>query len=281
MTLSYRKLILVVLAVLTAIGGQTAFASLAICIYHDQRIYIASDSLVHGIGEKDFKAPKIFPIGNTTWVSITGYYGSTVRDRKTGQAVSRIFFPIELGRICKEANASKQLVTLEDKINSINQRFALIYSEGLDTLLSTKVDPRTIEATRLYFVGYDPSTKSFFGKSYLYQGKGRPTIETRFVRNADNNEPDISFQGESHFLSRLLTSSDSAFTTLRSENLNKTFSQLLMPDSIVTDQDVKNFILELFNLHKLHAASVGPDKGLIGEPYHIYKIMSDKTMKIH
>lgn len=280
MMFTLKNAIQTISVVLTLMPWNPSFASLVICIYHNNQIYLGSDSLVHGEGgEKNFNTPKIFPIADTCWVSITGNYGSTFRDTKTGSIISRIILPLELGQICRDLNATNQ--PLEYKIITVAKQFGSKYIDYFRKMLSIGKDPRKIEATRLYFVGYDPSTKSFFGKSCLFQGTNQAALETRFVRNSKNNLTDFSFQGEDHFLPALLTSSDEIFIKLRSDDLKRTMSQLWRPDSVVSDESVTNLMLEMFSLQKAKASSTGHDKGFIGEPYVIYKITTEQTTKIH
>ncbi len=266
--------------VLTLMPWNPSFASLVICIYHNNQLYLGSDSLVHGEGgEKNFNTPKIFPIADTCWVSITGNYGSTFRDTKTGSIISRIILPLELGQICRDLNATNQ--PLEYKIITVAQQFGSKYIDCFEKRLSTGEDLRKIEDTRICFVGYDPSTKSFFQKTRLFQGTKQAPLETKFERNSKINDPVFSFQGEDNFLPALLTSSDEIFIKLRSDDLKRTMSQLRRPDSVVSDESVTNLMLEMFSLQKAKASSTVPDKGFIGEPYVIYKITTEQTTKIH
>lgn len=280
MILTSKNTILAASIVLTFIAWSPSFASLVICIYHNNNIYLGSDSLVHGEGqEKDFNTSKTFQITDTCLVSITGTFGSNFRDSKTGQVISQISLPSELGKICRDLNATN--LPLEYRIDAVVRQFGLKYIEYFRKMLSIGEDPQKIEATRLYFVGYDLSTKSFFGKSCLFHGTNQAAMETRFVRNSKNNLTDFSFQGEGNFLPKLLTSSDDMFLKLSSDDLKRTMNQLSRPNSVVSDDSVINLMLEMFSLHKANASSTGSDKGFIGEPYVIYKITSEQTLKIH
>lgn len=279
MILTLKNAIRAVSVVLTLMPWCPSFASLVICIYYNNQIYLGSDSLVHGQGgEKDFNTPKIFQIADTCCVSITGNYGSTFRDTKTASIVLQIILPLELEKICRDLNSTHQ--PLEYKINTVIQQFGLKYVDCFRKLLSIGEDPRKIEDTRICFVGYDPLTKSFFQKSCLFRGTNQAALETRFERNSTSSEPYFSFQGEDHFLTALLTSSDDMFMKLRSDAFKRTMSQLVRFDSFVSDDSVANLMLEMFSLHKTNAASTGSDKGFIGEPYVIYKITSEQTSKI-
>jgi hypothetical protein len=49
----------------------------------------------------------------------------------------------------------------------------------------------------------------------------------------------------------------------------------------MSEEDIVQFMLEMFRLHKKYAATFSSDKGLIDEPYVVYKITKEKIAKIH
>jgi len=184
------------------------------------------------------------------------------------------------------AKALEQLCDRElSKPQSIEEKIALIAGE---LNLRCKVffeDPGVklppswqSERTRIQFAGYDPDNQRFFLKSFLVGVADKPQFDMSQELGAKNGEM-LSLQGESRFLKDLLSRKDRVLWGLVSPEFAKTFDKL-NGRSKVPDYLVKNYILEMFYLHRRYAANLSEDKGLIGPPYRVFKITKNKVVQL-
>jgi hypothetical protein len=196
-------------------------------------------AFVHRLdGDKEFTSCKVFPLDKTCCVSITGTYGADFWRERQGQrkALGRVFIPNQVDKICQELAATNQPIDI--KICSVINRLYPIYL-GLDALISqargTNLDDN---ATRLVFMGYDPSKEVFFEKTCEFDGTNKPILETRFERHLSTSTPELSFQGEEGFFRALFSHRDERLRNLPSDECERTFTDLYAPNRIISDKRV-------------------------------------------
>jgi hypothetical protein len=250
---------------------QSSFATLEICIYNNNALYIGSDSLVTQNTNR-ILTEKVFKIADTCCLTIADNFGSLVRDGKTGR-ISLCFFPEEIQSIANYSRLSK--APLQNSISNFVVAFGYKYRNWMQTKLQEGGEL----TTRLTFWSYDKTNGDFFGSSCLFDGTNHVELETVFARGTRHIGPSVWFQGEQHFLPDLILSKKKPLADLRSDELAKNINAALM-ESPMSEQAIVQCMLEMFRLHKKYAASFSTDKGLIDEPYVIYKITKETVIKI-
>lgn len=261
---------------------HSLMASLVICVYQNNELYVASDScstIVPKAGTTDvpvthFQSKKIFKVADTSCVSITGGFGNSLTDQNNGQT-SVVFLPNELENICNNLNSKTG--QLQSDIATTVLRFNMRYSNYVNHALAAGVNNKDIDGTRICFWGYDDSTRVFFGLSCFFQGTNSMVLEPAF--DSASTPVYIGIQGEDTFLPSIIREPDK-FAELRSDEFNKTIRDI-SAGIPVSEERMINCILKMFYLHKTYAAQLSSDKGWIGEPYVIYKITDKDLVKIY
>ncbi len=259
---------------------QSSVGSLVITIYHDQAIFIGSDSLAVSMatGERVQSVQKIFRVSSNACAAITGF-----AVLKLGGLPGRPAYSLNivdaLEKLCeREADAP---VSTEAKIaliaSDLNLRCKFFFDDP-----AIKI-PAGNDAgkTRIQFAGYDPDQKRFFVKSFIPGVADAPQFDIAYEFGGKKEKAGsfpLSFQGEARFLSELM-SHHAGLWSLVSSDFAKTIDRLNSPRK-VPDYMIKNCMLEMFYLHRQNAARYDLDKGLIGPPYHVFKITRDKVIPL-
>lgn len=253
-------------------------ASLVISIYNNNAVYLASDSLLTpGLDEsKKINGPKIFMVSTNFCVTMTGLFGNPITN--TNHTPSGLFtLSDKLKGFCDEEYP--QAKPLGAKIMAICDNFQTAHKNYLEKLKSAGVSlSPDHQETVLYFAGYDSLQTNFAGVQYVFGTN--MTSQGMFERGANNFEAPIAIFGEADFLSAIdSTNNDLRLKEIRSK-LPDTFMQM-WDETPLSEKEMTDLILQLFQLHKTYAASFIRDEGNIGEPYVIYKITKDRVGRIH
>jgi hypothetical protein len=273
---------LLLCSLLTIFPYRSLMASLVICIYHNDELYVASDSCSTFVPKTgtvndpvmQFQTKKIFKVTDTCCVSITGDFGMSLSNQITGQ-MSKTFLPNELENICSNLNLAAE--PLQSDIATVISRFNVRYSDYVNQVLATRGNSKDINGTRICFWGYDGSTHEFFGSSCYFNGTNDIILEAAFDSASSPNY--IGLQGEDAFLPSMIREPEK-FAELHSDEFSKTIKGIYR-GTPVSEESMMNCILEMFHLHKTYAAQMSSDKGWIGEPYMIYKIADKGLVNIH
>jgi len=134
------------------------------------------------------------------------------------------------------------------------------------------------ERTRIQFAGYDPEKQRFFLKSLVLGVGDEPQFDVARELSEKKGEL-VSLQGETRFLKDLISRKDRVLWSLVSPEFAKTADKL-GSSTIVPGYLVKNYILEMFYLHRRYAANLSEDKGLIAPPYRVFKITKNKVTQL-
>lgn len=268
----FSKLIAVVLLLL--IQCEAARPTLILMIYNDDAIYFGSDSEVsneyapeHGL------AHKIFQLENTCCVSINGVYGGRIEE--ISGKISLLFLPEVLKSTCDDA--SNPIMSLDKQITNVVSTLDSAYK----LFMLTKLDKSTNNSeTRLSFCGYDNDKKSFFGSSVLLDGTNQVTLDTFFERGQSTIGGTFTPMGEIHFAINLVYETNHIIADLLPKGSMQILSDI-QNEKPLSENVIKDFMLSLFDAHHTYASTYSTDKGLVGEPYFIYKITKTNTALIH
>ena len=250
-----------------------AEASLVICVYNSNAVYIASDSLVaEAHGAMKYQSEKVFKLGETHMVGVTGQYGSDFIDDRTRKPICTVNLLSDLETQCKLLCSTTN--SLEAKIQTIMNVLATnsaIYAR----LCSLAQNPN--DGIALFFTGYDESNQRFFGSYSHMRGTSQPTLAAEF--DSRTNSTSIYFLGEDRFLGTLLRNPERLPSVGQSQGVVETLEHLNHGLPVAEDRLV-NSLMEMFALHKTYASTYTTDKGWIGEPYVIYRITKKGISKL-
>lgn len=264
-------------AIVISILCQRCEATLVISIYNNNAVYLASDSLLSPCDDrlKKINGPKIFMVSTNFCVAMSGLFGIPEKPR-TNQPSGLFVLSGELKSFCDEEYSQPK--PLKNKVMSIGDHFDEADQAYLEKMKSEGISllPED-QGTRLYFVGYDSSRTNFVGLTSVY-GIDIPD-KVVFIRGVNHFGPPITEMGESKFINAVVSSNDPRFKDVRSK-IPKTFNEALY-ELPISEEDMTNLILQLFQLHKKYAASFYSDEGNIGEPYVIYKITKEGVKRVH
>jgi hypothetical protein len=137
-----------------------------------------------------------------------------------------------------------------------------------------------LDPFKLQFIGFDPASSAFLSCVYSFHSTNATSFHTNFYFGPNQHGFGVGFQGEVNFLSALVFRRDPELAKLCRKELRKNLQELCLPTSRIPEQRLAQCLLEMFRLHKEHAARLGFDKGRIGEPYVIYKITKDRITQI-
>lgn len=253
---------------------SNTLATVILYVYHFPDFYVASDSLVRGdSGGISFTTEKLFKVSDTCWVSIAGFYGGVITN-STGKRIPR-FLPHDLKTICETTYSTN--TTLQTEIENILSQFAPKYHE------STAVEAAATNLeTRLTFAGQDPATDLFFLSSYLFNGTNQVLREVPFTDTTRAHPPYIGCVGQEKFFDALIVplttqpTADDVLSPYRSDEFKKAIADIYSGKPI-SEQRVKDFILEFLRLGKQLAAKLGLDTRPISEPFRILRITPQGT----
>jgi hypothetical protein len=253
-------------------------ATLIMGTFNNGTLYVASDSCMtyqNGSYIQQFKIEKLFKVSDFCCVSICNNYGGYVSTpQKTNSTL--YLLPNELNRLCTGIPPG---ITDQSKIATINAQFAMVYANYLANRLST--DSNNLE-TRLTYWGYDRFENRFFIYSYLFDsstGTNSPAKVVALNRGHENTGSPLTLTAEVGFLSALIVPiltnpadpPDDKLAPLRTQAFRQEVKQVFEEVPMKPDQVIQ-FMLELFELHKNHAKHFDYDKGWIDEPYVFFVV---------
>ena len=273
---SRKRLRVRVLLVLLLVS-PASFGSLVITIYHNEAIYIGSDSMATSMatGKQVDSVQKIFQFSTNACAAITGF-----AMLKVGGLPGKPEYSLNV------AKALERLCERElPKSDSVERKITLI-AEDLNLRCKVFFDDPAIklpgalesERTRIQFAGYDPEKRRFFQKS-LVLGAGEELQFDVAQEFGEKKGEVVSLQGEARFLKDLISRKDRVLWRLVSPEFARTADKLA-GSTIVPAHLVKDYMLELFYLHRRYAANLSEDKGLIAPPYRVFKITKNKVTQL-
>jgi len=251
------------------------YGSLVISYYSGKALYLATDSLVTGVdGLNSYKSEKVFSFGKNQMVALTGEYGTQISDKSTGKTVADLNLLSHLKARCELLCRSTN--SLRTKIESILKD---LESKSADYAQFCAHFGKTNTGIGVFFAAYDEVDKTFLGFYCQMFGTNHPALTTAF--DSRTNQTFLGVMGEDHFLGTLLASPKTLPPLHESKALSETLTALKqgLP---VPEEKLTASLLEIFRLHKSFAKIItsGEDKGLIGEPFVIYRIMSEGIEKL-
>jgi hypothetical protein len=248
---------------------RSTLATLVICIYNDDAIYIASDGMVTRNLQQPGIAQKIFVLSNSCCAYVTGFVGATLVLNQTSRETASELAVVLEGLCAKHSEASE---SLERATNMLVDEFHGKQTEAVRRFLFWKGE----RGTQLGIVGYDQTKRMFFGSAYFFNGTNSPTSET-YAAN-DPRAGAIHMAGQVKFLSSW-HAGDKKLTGLGSLQLRTTLNEIATFTPVPQNR-VVSAILEMFQLQKEYAVKLGYDDVEIGEPYEVYKITKDAARRI-
>jgi hypothetical protein len=257
---------------------RSSLASLVIIIYHNETIYIASDSsgTSSTTGEGFATVQKIFKIANNHCVAVTGFAGHDI-ESSSGKKLFTLNIPGSLERLSAEefTNGGPLRSKMDSVTTRVNTEYCAFYSNGAAMLgTSYQHDP-----TRLSFAGYDPEKQCFTISSWVLDGTNAAAFAFAKECRGFSDATPFVVQGEAHFLQVLLSGEKPELTKLVSAESLGTVADLVSTND-VSDNRLKSLILEMFQLHKANAVRLGYDKGWVGPPYRIFKVMKTNVVEL-
>jgi hypothetical protein len=233
-------------------------------------MYLATDSLVTGMGGlDDYNSEKVFRFGKNQMVALTGEYGTHVVDKSTGKTVFDLNLLSELKAQCERLRVSTNSLRakIESILNDLDSKCAE-YAQFCARFGKTNA------GIGVFFAAYDDATKTFLGRYCQMFGTNHPALTTAF--DSRTNQTFLGVMGEDHFLGTLLTSPQTSARLHQSKALSETIAALKQGLPVPEDKLTAS-LLEIFRLHKSYAKVItsGQDPGLIGEPFVIYRIISE------
>jgi hypothetical protein len=253
-----------------------SYGSLVISYYSGKAMYVASDSLVTGEGGfHNYKSEKVFSFGKSQMVAITGEYGTQVNDKSTGKTIDLNLLSGLKAR-CEQLRRSTN--SLRAKIEEIVKD---LDSKTADYAQFCTRFGKTNSGIGVFFAAYDETNKKFLGLYSRMYGTNHPALTTAFDSSSTTNQTFLGVLGEDHFLGTLLASPQTLPPSAQSKTLRETITSLRegLP---IPDDKLAPSLFEIFRLHKSFANVItsGEDKGLIDEPFVIYRIMSEGIEKL-
>jgi hypothetical protein len=268
MRLPARWILLIVLVV-----PAWARATLIIGISRGDSLYLASDG--QGTTDSGGKAPyavqKIFQVSPTWCASITGWAGGFLEN------TNLTAFPSILAKICSQETQNHLTP------NEVFSQFASEYSNYFASTVF-KANIQEWRETTLSFWGYDLSKNAFFDRGSVFRnGSNEVTLSVYFERPL-GSKPSIGFAGQSMFLSHVMAPFVTNALPVDSYAAFRSDTVLIMARELFGDGEIRQdrmieHILTMFDLHKKQAHSAFPEEGAIDEPYTIYRITKQGTVK--
>lgn len=257
-----------------------SMATLIIGIYNNGTVYLASDSQMMARESNDTNATlrvrKVFPISDTYCVTIANNYGGHIEDPITIQR-SILLFPTELAIMCSNAHSAKR--PIQSRIASLVADFDVRYSEYIQKKVPKTRGGKDV-ATLLSFWGYDDSRKAFICYSYYFEETNQlPRESTFLVRGTNHIGGAIALEGEARFLPAVIGAKDGPLAQLKSAELG-TFFEAIIAEVPIAESHMTNCIVQMFELQRKYAAAYSTDKGWVGEPYMIYRLTTNKFVRL-
>jgi hypothetical protein len=257
---------------------QSSLASLVIMIYHNETMYIAGDSAVTMIdtGERKGVVQKVYPFSINCCASITGFAGYDLTN-SSGETGFTMRITDALGRACAQQMTNS--VSLDQKMQAIadeaHQAFARYYDWTRQMIGGADHD----EATMLQFAGYNAAKDCFFISSCKLGRTNAAKVELAAEYHDPNDAKPFSLQGEVPFLQALLSGDKPELSSLTSGKFKDTERRLYSSEA-VTDEEVTNFIFEMYALHVANSARLGYSLGMVGPPYRIFKVTKQTVVEL-
>lgn len=257
--------------------ASPAFGSLVITIYHNEAIYIGSDSMATSLatGKQVESVQKIFQFSTNACAAITG-----LAMLKVGGLPGKPEYSLNvvkaLERLCERELSKPDSV--ESKIaliaRDLNFRSKVFFEDP-----AIKLPPASAsERTRIQFAGYNPEKRRFFLKSLVLGTEENLQFDIAQEFGEKKGEI-VSLQGEARFLKDLLSRKDRVLWSLVSPDFARTADKLT-GSGVVPSNLVRHYMLEMFYLHRRYAPNLSEDKGLIGPPYRVFKITKVKVTQL-
>ena len=264
---------------------QPLLASLVLMVYHNETMYLASDSLgtsfvyedpTHVLGDASHSVRKILPVSENCCVAFSGFAGHGV-ESPSGKTILSLNVPKSLEKLCamELTNSASVSQKMEAIVSKLDAEYRAFFKNGLQ-ITGTGYDH---EPTRLQFFGYDAEKRCLFVKSTLLDGTNSARIEVVKELRGVNDPEFMNIQGETRFLLALLGGTKPDLLKLVSDEFAETLADLDSTKN-VSDARIAKLILEMFKLHKDNAGQLEYDKGQIGPPYRIFKLTKEKIVEI-
>jgi hypothetical protein len=172
-----KKRIALSLLLLLLLACQSSFASLVIMLYHNETMYLASDSIAtfYSNGQPVSSVRKIFKFSDNCCASITGFAAYEITN-DSGNIIISMHLVKSLENACAEettnsASLNQKMVSIATQLNDDFYSF----SNRAAVLTGTAEHH---EPTQLQFVGYDAEKNCFFVKSCLVGGARSAVVES-------------------------------------------------------------------------------------------------------
>jgi hypothetical protein len=269
-----------------ALGFQvySARATLIIHIWHGEEVYVASDSLTTMMDSSKtvtgghFTSIKTFQLSSTCRACISGWDGIQRRGRRPGEYATPSLIE-SLEHVCGELRTSKE--PLQSKMSNVVNTLSREFTSDLE-LRRKRMPPASLGGFTTYvcFAGYDDSRKAFFLSEFELSATNPAVVSTGLRLNSTFDREWLVAQGETTFLGALKKDDPKAVSLLSADG-KTTLRDIRSPDGVVPQTQMVGLILELFRLHKEHAAEFPPDQGRIGEPYVIFKITRTNMSQVY
>jgi hypothetical protein len=167
---------------------------------------------------------------------------------------------------------------LQTKIDQIISAFQPIFENywnqtGRDTNCSTAVT----------FAGYDPDNKIFFMTKFDFNGPNPPAPNKNWQIQPEDRAGRCAAIGQEKFIGTLFNSPSSGEDKLR-QYRSDTFKNTLLRLGLgvpVTDEEIRDWMLGIFDLDQKQAIALGLDNRPISGPYRIVKVTSTNVTLLH
>lgn len=236
-------------------------ATVIFYVYTGGAVYVGADSLVAFNGINAGTMDKIGRFTDTCSVAIAHNYGTSP------------FLPAELGKLI--ASTSSKNEPLAVKIEEVVSNFYPIYARSFGG--QSNCD------TWVEFSGFDPERKNFFLTAYEFDSTNNVKVVPGWEVPLGVVTGQIYMTGQETFLQALLGPAKFTDDKLKGVRTPK-FMDIrgrILAGSAVSDDEMRDWMLDVFDADEKLAIPLGFDTRQIGGPYRILKITAGDMTLLH
>lgn len=253
---------------------QTALGTLIIGLFNVNSLYLASDSLAvasdsNNVPKYSETCQKLFKVTDGVYASMSGVLAWQPEEARVS------FISILTNQIGLNKLVSPTINQISNIVCGFNDAYQI-------AVASMPLDANVDQGTTITFWGYDKFNGFLFFKNFLFA----PRIRTSTTANAytmvpydPNNKCQHRFEGEVQF-PELLIANNVKITNIVSPDFINLLNEFTNGAVLKNDQ-AKTFMTDIFKLSKKWTTTYTSDKGLVGEPWVIYKITTNGTVRLN
>jgi hypothetical protein len=249
-------------ALLTSVSAS---GTLIMAFCNGNALYLGSDSLQT---TTDYSytnhVQKIRAVGTNCCVSLSGF------SRWTSQVQGRTrefdFLDQMEGALRKTESSRRPLPAITNAVMEFEKWYRKCCGKAVAGGTTNSYGPV------FTFWGYDRRLNRFCGLGWACSGTNRGVFQETY--DSRGHAGRLFLQGESDFLSAFISNPNNFPTVTLSDRSKQTWDRVALYEA-VSEEELVAEMVELFALHKLHAATFSPHSGHIAEPYVIWRLRRD------